>query len=78
MTTHEPETPTLGEIVGDTLDLVTGGITALLPAILLGVPAFALLLGPLLVVGLVLALIGGVLAALAAPPLLLVRWLRRR
>lgn len=65
-------------MIDDVLVLVTGGITALLPAILLGVPAFALLLGPLLVVGLVFALIGAVLALLAAPPYLLVRSLRRR
>jgi len=65
-------------MIDDVLSLVTGGITALLPAILLGVPAFALLLGPLVVVGLALALIGAVVGLLAAPPVLLVRRLRRR
>jgi hypothetical protein len=65
-------------MIDDVLTLVTGGTAALMPAILLGVPAFALVLGPLLVAGLVLALIGAVLALLAAPPVLLVRWLRRR
>jgi type IV secretory pathway VirB3-like protein len=75
-TTHE--SPSFGDVIGDVLDLVTGGITALLPAVLLGVPCFALVLAPLMVVGLVLAVIGALLVALAAPPFLLVRSLRRR
>jgi hypothetical protein len=78
MTTHEPESPSLGDIVGDTLDLVAGGITALLPAFLLAVPCVALVVAPLLIVGLALALVGAVVALLAAPPYLLVRALRRR
>jgi hypothetical protein len=65
-------------MISDTLDLVTGGITALLPAFLLAVPCVALVVAPLLVVGLVLALVGGLVALVAAPPVLLVRWLRRR
>ena len=78
MTNHEPATPSLGDMIDDVLNLVTGGITALLPAVLLGVPAIALLVAPLLLVGVVLAAIGAVLALVAAPPVLLVRSLRRR
>jgi hypothetical protein len=65
-------------MIDDVLNLVTGAITALLPAILLGVPCFALVLAPLMLIGLALGLIGALLAAVAAPPVLLVRWLRRR
>ena len=65
-------------MVDDVLTLVTGGIAALLPGFLLAVPCVALLVAPLLVVGLALAAIGAVVALVAAPPVLLVRSLRRR
>ena len=65
-------------MIDDVLNLVTGAITALLPAFLLAVPCLVLLVVPLLLAGLVLAAIGVVVGLLAAPPVLLVRSLRRR
>lgn len=65
-------------MVDDVLTLLTGGIAALLPAFLLAVPCIVLLVVPLLIVGLALAAIGALVALVAAPPVLLVRSVRRR
>jgi hypothetical protein len=78
MTTHEPASPSFGDMIGEVLDLLAGGTAALLPGFLLAVPCVALLVVPLLLVGLLLAAIGAVVALLAAPPYLLVRSVRRR
>ncbi len=65
-------------MIDDVLSLVTGGVAALLPGFILAVPCIALLVAPLVVAGLALAAIGAVVALVAAPPLLVVRSLRRR
>ena len=69
-------TPTVGQIVEETMDLGVGATTALMPALLLAMPGIVLLglaFIPLAVVGLVVGLLGAVVAG----PILLVRKLLR-
>ena len=77
--TPQPPRPTFGEMFEEVLDLSGGLGVALLPVLLLSVPGIILfvVLPAILLLALAapLAVIG---AVLAAPPYLLVRWLRRR
>ena len=77
--TSTAATPTFGEMLEELLDLSTGIGVALLPLLLLSVPGIVLFVVLpailLLALALPLAAIG---AALAAPPYLVARWLRRR
>ncbi|HEX5618926.1 MAG TPA: hypothetical protein VFX51_10920 [Solirubrobacteraceae bacterium] len=65
----QPETPTVGEMLSEVLDLLTGLGVMLLPVIILAVPCLILLLP--------LALLA-IPPALLAVPFLLFRALRRR
>jgi hypothetical protein len=67
------KTPTGGEMLEELLGLMTGLGVLLLPMLLLAVPGMILLV-PLLLPAIPLAIV----AALLAPPYLLVRALRRR
>jgi hypothetical protein len=69
------ETPTVGEMLSELLDLVTGFGVIVLPMIILAVPALILLL-PLAVLALPLVVLAIPLAILAAP-VLAIRSLRR-
>ena len=75
----QPPTPTLGEMLEDTINLIVGLGIALLPLLLLAVPGIILfvVLPAILLLALAvpLAVIG---AVIAVPPYLLARWLRRR
>jgi Flp pilus assembly protein TadB len=77
--TPEPSRPTFGEMLEEVLDLSAGLGVALLPFLVLAVPAIVLfvLLPAILLLALAvpLAAIG---AVLGVPPYLLARWLRRR
>ena len=67
--------PTVVEMVEEVVDLTSGAVTVLMPALLLAVPCLVLLLPllvPLIVGGLFLGLVGAVLAG----PILLIRKLR--
>ena len=70
-----PTSPTFGEMLEELMDLSAGLGVALLPALLLAIPGIILFVVLPALVLLPLALIA---AALAAPPYLLARWLRRR
>lgn len=83
MNTHTAyqERPTLTEILWDVLDLSAGSVVALLPLFLLAVPGLvflAALVAPLVVAGVAVGFTAAFVAALLAPPYLLVRAVRRR
>ena len=77
--TSQPRRPTFGEMLEEVIDLSVGLGVALLPLLVLAVPAIVLfVLLPailLLAVAAPLAVIG---AVIAAPPYVLARWVRRR
>jgi hypothetical protein len=70
-----PTSPTFGEMLEELMDLSAGFGVALLPVLLLAVPGIILFVVLPALLLLPLALIA---AALAGPPYLLARWLRRR
>ena len=77
--TPQPPRPTFGEMLGEVVDLSVGLGVALLPLLVLSVPAILLFVVVpailLLAVAAPLALIG---AVIAVPPYVVARWLRRR
>jgi hypothetical protein len=77
--TPQPSHPTVGEMLEELIDLSVGLGVALMPLLVLAVPGIILfvVLPAILLLALAapVAVIG---AAIAAPPYLLARWLRRR
>jgi hypothetical protein len=77
--TPQPSRPTFGAMLVEVMDLSAGLVVALLPLLALSLPGIVLfaLLPAILLLALAvpLAVIG---AALALPPYLVARWLRRR
>jgi hypothetical protein len=73
--TPDPARPTLGEMLWEVVDLSSGLTIILLPLLLLGLPGLILfILAPAALLLAPVALAG----AVAAPPYLLVRAIRRR
>jgi len=76
---RSPHEPTFAEMLGEVANLSVGFVVALLPLLLTAVPGlFLLLVLPAVLLLAVAALPVAVAAALLAPPVLLVRSLRRR
>ncbi len=61
------------DMIDEVLGLVAGGTAVLLPAFILAVPSFVLLVGPLIVAAVALAAVAAVLAS----PVLLVLGVRK-
>ena len=79
MSPQAPERPTVGEMLGEVIDLSAGLGVVLLPLLLTAIPGvilFLLLPGLLIVAAVVLPVV--LTAAAIAPPYLLVRAARRR
>lgn len=72
---REPdEQPTLLEVIGEVADMTAGGVAALLPFIVLSMPAFVLFVLFPLMLAAIPALLAGLLLG---PPYLVVRMARR-
>jgi hypothetical protein len=77
--TPQPSHPTFGEMLEELTNLTTGLGIALLPLLVLYVPAIVIfvVLPAIVLLALVVPL-AAIAAVIAAPPYLLARWLRRR
>ena len=77
--TDEPPRPTFGEMLEEVIDLSVGLGVALLPLLVLIVPAIVLFVVlPAILLLAVAAPLAAIGAMIAAPPYLLARWVRRR
>ena len=75
----DPESTTFGEMLQEVLDLAGGLTIVVLPLFITAVPGlFLFFVLPAVLLGLVLAVPAILGAAIAAPPILLVRAFRRR
>jgi hypothetical protein len=77
--TSTPARPSGFAMLEEVLDLSVGFIVVSLPLLILALPGIIVFfVVPAVLIGIVAAAVAAVLAVLAAPPYLLVRWLRRR
>jgi hypothetical protein len=79
MSDHRPPQPSFAEFLGEVVDLTAGLTVLLLPMWLICVPGvFLILILPVLLLAIAAAVPALVVGAVVAPPVLLVRALRRR
>ncbi len=79
MSDHRPPQPSFAEMLGDVIDLTGGLAVVLLPLWIIAIPGVILFLVlPVVALLLVAAVPALVVGALVAPPLLLVRAVRRK
>lgn len=79
MSDHRPPQPSFAEMLGDVVDLTGGLAVVLLPLWIIAIPGVILILVlPVVLLLLAAAVPALVLGALIAPPLMLVRAVRRK